>query len=465
MENLRMNLDVSSLRSRVAHIGDYFGVWSIYEQRFQALFNSLGTIDINAHIKAQQNSQPEALSSPGFMRSPGGVAVVELVGPLMKHVSSFSGGTSTIAARRAIRNAANDETISSILLSIDSPGGTVAGTQDLADDVFAAAKIKTVHASIQDFGASAAYWVASQATKIFTTQSTLAGGMGTFLKIFDMSKMAENEGVEVLIIKAGEFKGMGTPGTKITDEQIEQFQIVVDDLNDHFMKGVANGRSMLSLAEVKKLADGRIHIAAKAKRLNLIDGIEPFDATLARLSKSSNRRTKPMNEANAETEQATTDAVPQQVAGQSPPPLATRTAQVISTAASIDEIKAACPGSEKDNDFLVSQLAAKATTGQAQAAWMTLQNQRVEASEKENTELKAANPAPTKPGVQALADNASGGQQIDGDATAQWDAKVAEALASPRINTKAQAVIAVNKAHPELREAMVAQANAGRTQN
>jgi len=84
----------------------------------------------------------------------------------MKFPSSLEGDTSTIEARRAIRNAAHDDAVKSILIVFDTPGGTAAGTSDLAEDVKNAAAMKPVHSYLQDLAASAGYYVASSVTRI-----------------------------------------------------------------------------------------------------------------------------------------------------------------------------------------------------------------------------------------------------------------------------------------------------------
>ncbi|MHB8862043.1 MAG: S49 family peptidase [Pirellulaceae bacterium] len=130
---------------------------------------------------------------------------------------------------------------------------------------------------LDDLTASAAYWVASQATKVYANNKTaLIGSIGTFAVLIDQSKRAEQLGVKVHVIKAGDFKGTGTPGTAITDKQLAHMQHIVDAANAEFLRGVATGRKMGSLA-ISAVADGRVHVAAEAKRLGLIDDVKPFD--------------------------------------------------------------------------------------------------------------------------------------------------------------------------------------------
>lgn len=205
-----------------------------------------------------------------------GVAIVSIVGPMTKSPTSFDPGASTVLARRQIRAAAADDAVRAILLRIDSPGGSVSGTDDLAQDVAAARGKKPCYAYIEDMGCSAAYWVASQCNKVFASKTALVGSIGTYMALTDYSRMAENAGIRVHVISTGKLKGAGVPGAPITDEQLASFKQTVDDLNAHFLAAVAKGRRM-ARAKVEALADGGVHVGEKAVALGLVDEIASFD--------------------------------------------------------------------------------------------------------------------------------------------------------------------------------------------
>lgn len=205
-----------------------------------------------------------------------GVAIVSIVGPMTKSPTSFDPGASTVLARRQIRAAAADDAVRAILLRIDSPGGSVSGTDDLAQDVAAARGKKPCYAYIEDMGCSAAYWVASQCNKVFASKTALVGSIGTYMALTDYSRMAENAGIRVHVISTGKLKGAGVPGAPISDEQLASFRQTVDDLNSHFLSAVAKGRRM-ARAKVEALADGGVHVGEKAVALGLVDEIASFD--------------------------------------------------------------------------------------------------------------------------------------------------------------------------------------------
>jgi hypothetical protein len=143
--------------------------------------------------------------------------------------------------------------------------------------------------------------VASQASRIIANETALVGSIGTYGVVQDTSGMAAMEGVRVHVIRAGAFKGAGTPGTEITAEHLTEMQRTVDGLNEYFLAGVAAGRSMLTAVRVRELADGRAWLAAEAKTLGLIDAIGSFDQALSELQSQAKPRREPMQTSLVET--------------------------------------------------------------------------------------------------------------------------------------------------------------------
>lgn len=210
-----------------------------------------------------------------------GIATIPINGPIMKGDSKF-GGTNSLRTRRAVRQAAGDASIKGIMLLVDSPGGTAAGTGELANDIRLARKAKPVFAHGEDLIASAAFWIAGQAEFVSANETAEVGSIGTVAVVEDSSGAAEMEGIKVHVISTGEFKGAFAPGVPIPEEHLAMLQERVDDLNGHFLKAVAAGRRM-PIADVRKIADGRVHIASKAKALGLIDAVMTVDQAMAGL--------------------------------------------------------------------------------------------------------------------------------------------------------------------------------------
>lgn len=495
---------------RPAHMDEYLGVWAVAPRfyqfaRQQVLPNLAEHVARFGTIEASQAMGASSINGQ-YELTPDGTAVIELRGSMMKFASSFGGG-GTVACRRKVRAATNDPYVKNIVLLVDTPGGTVSGTEALAADIAAAAKKKPVYAHIEDLCCSAGYWVASQATRIFAENATTMGGcIGTYAVVNDWSKAYEEAGIETHLIKAGEYKGAGVPGTKVTGEQLREWQREVNELNEQFVRGVAKGRGV-AISSARDWADGRVFVASEMLEKGLIDGIQSLDQTLAMAAGG-----KPPKKSTAKSEEAelAPAATTEPAAGEAPPadpqstapqntgapaegaateatsagadtnPLVEDTTMSTQTAtdtapkaATIKELKAACPGA--DEKFLLGQLEAEATIDQARSAWIVEQNSRLEASETarkeaENKALAAEEKASAQqraPGNREPLGGSAGGrtvategedEELDpgvGPSTSAWRQLVASYKAKGK--TSAQAVIAAAKADPSLHKAMLAE--------
>jgi signal peptide peptidase SppA len=253
----------------------HFGVWAVDPAWLRQAVQSVRS----GAIKAAERVE---VKGAGAYTQQDNVAIVRINGPMMKGLSKYADNTSTIAVRRQLRDAVSNKDVGGILLAIDSPGGTVAGTMELANAVRDAGKEKPLHAFIEDTGASAAYWTASQAQRVSANEAAMVGSIGTYSILYDTSAMAEAEGVKPVVFTTGPYKAMGEPGVAITDEQREYWQGIVNELETLFERAVAKGRNMPA-KEVRELADGRVHLAKAAQGLGLIDAVETFEIAFRKL--------------------------------------------------------------------------------------------------------------------------------------------------------------------------------------
>lgn len=215
----------------------------------------------------------------------GNVAVIPLRGVIAKYASQVNGssqprGTAAETVLQGLRNALDDDRVAAVLLNVDSPGGTVSGVPALGEEVAAATKPIWAHA--QDLMASAAYWVGSQAGQIYASRAADIGSIGVYAAVIDDSRQAENEGVRVHVVRAGEHKGIGMPGAPVEKADLAQIQRHVDETRDLFVEAVAAGRGM-DEGDVRALATGDTWRAHEAQELGLIDGVRSFEETLAAL--------------------------------------------------------------------------------------------------------------------------------------------------------------------------------------
>lgn len=227
----------------------------------------------------------EGRSEGGYEDLGNGIARVVLSGPMTKKQTSASflfGGCSTVMVRRAVRAAAASESVKSIVLVIDSPGGQCAGLADLADDVAAAAGRKPVVAYVEDMCCSAALFVASQCSSVYANRTALIGSIGTLAVVEDWSRHYGAKGVDVHVVSSGSVKGAGTKGAPVTEEHLAEFQKLIDGYADQFVEAVARGRGM-SEDDVRELATGQVWFPEEAMAFGLIDGVTTEDELMDRM--------------------------------------------------------------------------------------------------------------------------------------------------------------------------------------
>ncbi len=164
-----------------------------------------------------------------------------------------------------------DDSIELVILDIDSPGGTVSGTEQLANIVNG---MRTpTEAVVSDLIASAAYWVGAAAGTIRVTTKTAAiGSIGVYNVLFDTSEMFSKMGVKAIDIKSSELKGGAIDGVPISDAIIADSKRIIVQLFDQFKSAVAAFRDMTT-EQVEAVATGQVFLANEALELGLIDFI------------------------------------------------------------------------------------------------------------------------------------------------------------------------------------------------
>lgn len=227
----------------------------------------------------------------------GGVAVLPLFGTIMPRsgiMTEYSGGTSIASFREDFREALNDESVGTILLEIDSPGGLVDGVPELAEEIRAARGSKRIVTSANYLAASAAYWIGTQADEFVITPSGLVGSVGVLMTHVNEGRRMDAEGYDITYISAGRYKTEGNPYEPLNDEARDHYQEIVDDLYGQFVTAVAKGRGV-SVGEVRSgFGEGRVVTARQAVREGMADRVEAMPQTVARLARgrggSSRRR-------------------------------------------------------------------------------------------------------------------------------------------------------------------------------
>lgn len=262
--------------------------WALQREKFEAvtqflLFKATGGDLTAEEIQARIDPKQER----GIARQEGTVAVLPIFGVMAQRMNmmdevSGGGGTSTDIATKQLHALLADEGVKAIILDIDSPGGTVFGTQEFGSEIFAARGIKPIIAQVNSTAASAAYWVAAQADEIVVTPGGRAGSIGVYAMHEDISKALEQEGIKPTLISAGKFKVEGNSFEPLSDEARAAIQDRVDRANTSFVKAVARGRGVKVGQVNEQFGQGRMFDAEQLLDRGMADRIGTLHETLER---------------------------------------------------------------------------------------------------------------------------------------------------------------------------------------
>ena len=259
------------------------GLWCVEPMAFSSMFEAVQEYGIPVILQTKHDDdEDKEKKNVKLFDVVGNVAVFHIEGFIVKHHTSFQDvftETSTVEVRRGIRKALADPGIESMVLLIDSPGGTTEGTHALLEELAKARALMPVIAQIDDLGASAAWFIAAQAHRIVVNKTAIVGSLGTFAHVVDSSGKAAMDGMRHHIIKAGEHKGDFEAGMPITDSQLAEAQRMVNDLNEQFLITSAQGRGV-AVEKIRELADGGVHIGAKAVDVGLADTVGDLESAI-----------------------------------------------------------------------------------------------------------------------------------------------------------------------------------------
>lgn len=262
--------------------------WAILPE---ALDSILEVLQLRAEGHAFTDEEIQArigAAAPTPMRSKvGTVAVLPVFGVIahrMNLLTAMSGGMSTQQLTDAVRESVEDQAVDAVVLDIDSPGGSVFGVQELADEIFRARGTKPIIAVANATAASAAYWIGSQADEFIVTPSGQVGSIGVVAVHVDRSKQAEMLGIKPTLISAGEHKTDGSDLAPLDDDTRAHMQRRVDQYYGAFVEAVARGRGVSVKAVRAGFGEGRVVAAGDAARAGMVDGVRTMDDVLGRLA-------------------------------------------------------------------------------------------------------------------------------------------------------------------------------------
>lgn len=255
-------------------------LWLGTESSYQALTSAMEKAE---KFQAASGSSWED-ELPPLLAVSDGVGTLAIEGPLVAGSAGFWRmfgvlGYEDIA--NALVEGLSNPDVQSFVLSINSGGGDVSGVQDLADLIIQVDKLKPVVTHTSGMMASAAYWLGSSARKLFATQTSESGSIGVISVHMERSRMMENKGVKVTIIRAGKYKALANPYEPLSDDAKAEIQAKADQLYTMFLGHVAERRGMSYQVADEKIGQGRTFLGQKAAEVGLVDSVGNYSAAVA----------------------------------------------------------------------------------------------------------------------------------------------------------------------------------------
>ena len=198
----------------------------------------------------------------------GNVALIKIYGEISFEESPFEKTANADKIIDNLKEAKENPVIKALLIEINSPGGTVVATRNIANYLKSINKTKVC--LLKDVATSGAYWIASACDVIVSDEYTITGSIGVTASYLEFSKFFEKYGINYVRIVSGEEKDMGTPFREPTEKEIKNLQDIINEMHKDFIKDVAENRN-LSIQKVSEIADGSIFTGKKALELGLID--------------------------------------------------------------------------------------------------------------------------------------------------------------------------------------------------
>ncbi|SHH07086.1 signal peptide peptidase A. Serine peptidase. MEROPS family S49 [Thermosyntropha lipolytica DSM 11003] len=224
-------------------------------------------------VALKNSSQGGKITSKGEV-----VGVINIDGPITGSSTTDimgTGGVSALDIMEKIKTARQRPDIKAVVIRINSPGGTAAASQEIAEELDKLRKEgKPVVTSMGDMCASGGYWLACSTDYIMANGGTLTGSIGVIMQIANLEELYRKLGIEMETIKSGKHKDIGSSSRALTEEERKLLQDLIDDSYNQFLEQVKKGRKgKISEEELLKIADGRIFSGRQALELGLVDGL------------------------------------------------------------------------------------------------------------------------------------------------------------------------------------------------
>jgi signal peptide peptidase SppA len=212
----------------------------------------------------------------------GVIPIAGVIGKGLSPIEKMTGAVDVNAIADAIDEFSANPQVTRIAFQVSSPGGTVTGVEELANKVRNISKPTMAYTDSEM--ASAAYWISSAADKVVASPSSTVGSIGVYMTIADMTEMAKAQGIKMVVIKSGKFKGAGIPGTSLSEEQVANLQQGVDEIHADFKASVLQTRKLVKAEDM----EGQVFSGKQAAQRNLVTGLaDSFSEAVAMWAENS----------------------------------------------------------------------------------------------------------------------------------------------------------------------------------
>lgn len=224
-------------------------------------------------------SEPEDETASNFGDK---IALVELNEPIFSSADIV----------RQFKKFRDNKSIKAIVFRVESPGGGVAASQEIYEEVKKTRETKPVVVSMGSVAASGGYYVSLGATRIVANPGTVTGSIGVIFQFIHVNELLKKIGIDATTFKSGKFKDAGSPFRKPTDEEKVYFGELIGDVYDQFVRAVMTERKM-SRSKVVKYADGRVFTGRMAVEYGFIDTLGTLEDAVNIAAELGNVRGKP----------------------------------------------------------------------------------------------------------------------------------------------------------------------------
>lgn len=267
------------------------------------IVGSLNSTTNNVKVENEKTSKLKEAFSSGSSK----IALIKLNGIIDSSESQASFLSEDLSASNLLKSlklAREDKSVKAVIVEINSPGGTVAASQNIYNEIMRLRKIKPVIAVMDDIAASGGYYIASAADRIIAQEGTLTGSIGVIMQTMDAHKLLSDKlGLKSNVIKSGLYKDSGSATRAMTDDERALFQNIVNDSYSQFLVAIEQGRinrddkylvekAELTLSNLEKYADGRIFTGRQANQLGFIDMIGDIELAKNLASKMASEKFK-----------------------------------------------------------------------------------------------------------------------------------------------------------------------------